>query len=93
MPMLRDVWHGVDVCLFAYGGAGSGKTYSLLGRPLSWEASKRAAGPHEGVLPRFLRSLFLLGEWCMWRRFLCSLWCLSGVLHVASLPEQSVAAG
>ena len=31
--MLFDAFDGINTCLFAYGQAGSGKTYSIVGRP------------------------------------------------------------
>ena len=30
-PLLRDIWHGFNVCLMAYGQTGSGKTHTVLG--------------------------------------------------------------
>ena len=90
MPMLRDLWHGVDVSLLAYGAAGSGKSFSLFGRHVLWDAAKKAATQFEGLLPRFLRSLFILGT----PSVACELLPVAAVsYHVLPIRAQCVARG
>ncbi len=61
MPLLRDLWQGYSVCLVVYGASGSGKSQSMFGRHLAWDASRRVTVVTEGMLPRVLRGLFQLG--------------------------------
>jgi hypothetical protein len=62
LPLLKDLWQGFNVCFITYGASGSGKSHSMFGRHMSWDASRRPVGAAEGVLPRVLRSLYQLGE-------------------------------
>jgi len=51
---------GYNVCIFAYGHTGSGKTYTMLGDGLSYN-NTHADGEdtsNAGLLPRFLHSIF-----------------------------------
>jgi kinesin family protein C2/C3 len=53
-PFVQDVLEGYNVCIFAYGQSGSGKTYTMSGIP--------GDPAREGVVPRSLRKLFLVKE-------------------------------
>ncbi len=63
LPLLKDLWQGFNVCLITYGSSGSGKSHSMFGRHMSWDAGRKPMAATEGVLPRVLRSLYQLGEW------------------------------
>ncbi len=47
LPLVRDLLEGKNGLLFAYGNTGSGKTYTIQGRPSD-----------HGVLPRTLHTIF-----------------------------------
>eukprot|EP00906_Rhabdomonas_costata_P022077 RCo031951 len=50
-PVLTNVQSGCNVCLFAYGQTGAGKSYSMLGKP-----------DDQGIVPRTCNALFKLKD-------------------------------
>lgn len=51
VPMIRSVMDGFDVCIFAYGQTGTGKTFTMEGTP-----------ENRGVNYRALEELFKLSK-------------------------------
>jgi hypothetical protein len=55
--LLNESLKGFNICLFAYGYTGSGKTYTMLGDSIS--ASDGVTNEHVGLIPRFLHDIFV----------------------------------
>eukprot|EP00929_Paragymnodinium_shiwhaense_P056195 TRINITY_DN28128_c1_g2_i3.p1 TRINITY_DN28128_c1_g2~~TRINITY_DN28128_c1_g2_i3.p1 ORF type:complete len:1158 (-),score=237.26 TRINITY_DN28128_c1_g2_i3:854-4327(-) len=49
---------GFNVCMFAYGHTGSGKTFTMLGDSTSGSVSPNIQGTGAGLLPRFTQEVF-----------------------------------
>ncbi|KAF0296233.1 Kinesin-like protein unc-104 [Amphibalanus amphitrite] len=49
VEMLDHAFEGYNVCIFAYGQTGAGKSYTMMGKP---------DGDQEGIIPRICRNLF-----------------------------------
>ena len=55
VPLLGDVLHGINGCVFAYGVTSSGKTHTMLGP----DGGRSLASPaHWGLLPRATQYIF-----------------------------------
>jgi kinesin family member C1 len=48
--LIESAFHGVNVCIFAYGQTGTGKTYTIQGNTVKDE--------EEGIVPRSLKEIF-----------------------------------
>eukprot|EP01062_Namystynia_karyoxenos_P066239 TRINITY_DN60201_c0_g1_i1.p1 TRINITY_DN60201_c0_g1~~TRINITY_DN60201_c0_g1_i1.p1 ORF type:complete len:1013 (+),score=311.97 TRINITY_DN60201_c0_g1_i1:96-3041(+) len=51
-PAMKEALEGKNVCLFAYGQTGAGKSYSMLGKERSSDASL------QGIIPRICNEIF-----------------------------------
>lgn len=58
--LAKQSLEGMNVCIFAYGHTGSGKTYSMVGDTTAPTAARRPSvrGSAAGLIPRFIREVF-----------------------------------
>ncbi|KFD70525.1 hypothetical protein M514_17318 [Trichuris suis] len=49
LEMLEHAFHGYNVCIFAYGQTGAGKSFTMMGKP---------SGDDQGIIPQFCKDLF-----------------------------------
>lgn len=53
-PLIKDVFNGYNLCIFAYGQSGSGKTYTMVGAK---DGQNKLIAGQEGVIPAFSQML------------------------------------
>jgi Kinesin motor domain len=51
--VVKDVWNGLSSHVIAFGGSGTGRSFTLFGR--------RLTSVSDGIIQRITRRLFLLG--------------------------------